>query len=223
MSVLHAPLIIGLGYKARQGKNVVVQAMQDRMHVMAPKLVVTAYAFAEELKTYCRDHHDELYKKYPHVGRNKKDDPIYGYVEMLQWYGTDIMRAQDPDHWVKLLETRIGTEAPDIALVTDVRFKNEAAWLHDSPTGFLVEVIRRKEDGTQYLDPNRDPKHASEVDLDGYKGWNYIIVAHDGEIGKLKAKASKVLMSIFVDHAVEETRKSDEKGLTPNMFSDAIG
>lgn len=223
MPALRSPIIIGLGYKARQGKNVVVQAMKDKMAIIAPKLVVTAYAFAKELKTYCRDHHDELYEKYPHVGKNEKDDPIYGFVGMLQWYGTDIIRTQDPDHWVKLLEKRIGAEAPDIALVTDVRFKNEAAWLHDKPTGFLVEVIRRREDGTQYLDPKRDPRHASEVDLDGYKGWNYIIIARDGEIEKLKAKASKVLMSIFVDFAVEETRKNDSDALTPNMFSNAIG
>lgn len=194
-------IIIGLGYRARQGKRIVAEEMQ----VMLPELRI--YSFANELKWYCREHHEELYKKYPHVDKSQKEDPIYGYVSMLQHFGTDIMRTRDPNHWIKALEKRILAEAPSVVLIDDVRFPNEAEWIKEQ-NGFLIEVYRYGEDGKQYLDPKRDPNHESETALDGYDGWNYVITASDGELDKLRLKARSIISTIVT----EEFKKRLEEG-----------
>lgn len=64
---------------------------------------------------------------------------------LLEILGTDIVRAYDPDHWVKMLGRKadmfshgVGAE---IILVPDVRFPNEAQAVVDSG-GFLIECNR---------------------------------------------------------------------------------
>src|SRR5712691_5105708 len=108
-------ILIGLGYRARQGKNYVASYM--KLHDNR----VTCYAFADELKLYCKEHHDELLWKWQLAHQTKqppswKDDAIYGCTAILQWYGTDIARKENPGIWVQALDRRISLEAPDIAV-----------------------------------------------------------------------------------------------------------
>ena len=188
-------ILIGLGHKARQGKNYVANYMKEALES------ITLYAFADELKLYCKAHHDELLPKWQLALQTKqqpaqKDDPIYGYTPILQWYGTDVARKQDPDTWVKALAARVEKEKPHVALITDVRFPNEANYIK-ARGGYLVDVIRRKLDGSQYLDPSRDPNHPSETALDEYLGFDYVITERDGNLEGLKAKSLIVLSSIL--------------------------
>jgi hypothetical protein len=191
-AIIMTTKIVGLGYKARQGKTFVADAMKaaggDR---------VKLYAFAEELKTFCRDHHDELFATYPDVPKTQKDDPIYGYTAMLQHYGTNVVRAANPNHWVETLTKRIEAEKPEIAVITDVRFPNEAQFVKDND-GVLIRIQRILADGTQYLDPNRDPKHPSEVALDGYGEWDFMVDCQDGAVEQLKA-VGQILMKAIAD------------------------
>jgi len=188
-------LLIGLGYKARQGKNFVANYMQQYW-IKDPGCTVKLYAFADELKLYCKEHHNELVPKWQLANQTKqyptrKEDPIYGCTPILQWYGTDVARKADPDTWVKALNARISRENPEIAIVTDVRFPNEAAYIKQNG-GFMVEV-RRYKDGIQFIDAGRDPKHVSETALDGYEGWDYAIECQDGNLTDLKSKSIGVL------------------------------
>src|SRR6267378_5317093 len=167
-------LLIGLGSRARQGKTYVSNYMKEAH----PE--IQCYAFADELKRYCKEHHEELVPQWQLHNQTKhlpvaKEDPIYGYTAILQYFGTEVMRKKNPDYWVHVLADKIEVEKPAIAVVTDVRFPNEVAWVknHD---GFLVEVIRLNEDGTRYYDPNRDKNHASEPSLDQYLGWDWSIL-----------------------------------------------
>lgn len=192
MKTLRPCTLIGLGHKARQGKNVAAEAMRE----MAPS-DVQLYALADELKIYCRDHHLELLNQYPApVLKPPKADPIYGYTGILQWFGTDVMRKKDPDYWVKQLQARIERESPAIAIITDVRFPNEARFVKDNG-GTLIEIIRRTKDGSQYLDPGRDPNHASETALDDYNGWDFILTCKDGDLSGLRLKAKHAFQVIM--------------------------
>jgi hypothetical protein len=196
-------LLIGLGSKARQGKDYVAKYMQE----LFPE--IKTYSFANELKKHCRDNHDEietafrLAKQYKGTIA-KKDDPIYGYTPILQWYGTEVVRAKSPDHWVHVISDRIATERPEIAIITDVRFPNEANYIknHD---GYLVEVIRVKADGSRYLDPGRDPNHPSETALDDYLGFDFTIRVKDGDLDSLKAKAKAVMANILIVHHIGDS------------------
>jgi len=188
-------IVIGLGHKARQGKNYVANYMQQAYEA------ISFYAFADELKRYCKEHHDELEPQWQLAHQTKqkpafKDDPIYGCTPILQWYGTDIARKADPDTWVKAVAQRIESEQPTVAIITDVRFPNEAQFVKEK-AGYLVEVIRRNADGSQYRDPGRDPNHPSETALDDYLGWDFTIMCKDGDLEALEAKSKIVLSSIL--------------------------
>lgn len=192
-------VLIGLGSKARQGKDFVAKYMKEAV----PDIEL--FSFAVELKKYCRDHHDELEYKWQMANLTKqkpgwKDDAIYGCTPILQWFGTEVMRKQDPDHWVKIIAQRLETEQPKIAIVTDVRFENEAQFIKENE-GFLVEVIRVKADGTRFLDAGRDPHHLSEVALDDYLGWDFTIRVKDGDLEALQAKALGVLSNVLTTYA----------------------
>jgi hypothetical protein len=200
-------IIVGLGYKARQGKTYVSNYMQEAF----PQAKL--YAFADELKRYCRDHHDELLPLWQLANQTQqvpacKPDPIYGYTRILQWYGTDVARLKDPNVWVNELAARMHKEQPEIAIITDVRFPNEAEFIKENG-GYLVEILRRTADGEQYRDPDRDPFHISETALDNYEGWNFHISCKDGDLKGLKAKSLGVMNIVTnKDGALDELKNS---------------
>lgn len=201
-------LLIGLGSRARQGKNYVANYMKE----VHPEIVL--YSFADELKRYCKERHEELVPRWQLANQTKalpvaKEDPIYGYTAILQWYGTEVVRKNSPDHWVHVLADKIKFENPEIAVVTDVRFENEAAWVknHD---GFLVEVIRLQEDGTQYYDPNRDKNHASETALDGYLGYDFHLLCKSGNLDSLRIKSQFILKTIMEDRVLNQLGPIDD-------------
>lgn len=86
---------------------------------------------------------------------------------LLQWWGTDLRRAQDPDYWVKK-----GIEAGyrhlahgRIPMFTDVRFPNEAAAIRDAG-GFIVVVSASDAVRQTRLGGVLPPEHESESGID---------------------------------------------------------
>jgi len=192
--------LIGLGYKARQGKTTAASAMRE----CCPE-GTKVFAFADELKRYCAAHHLELLSSYPteRPSRPSKDDPIYGHLDILQWFGTDVMRKKDPDYWIKKLEERVAESGVKYAIVDDVRYPNEAAFIKSGGgTVILVERMHSwshpdtKLAGQQFIDPNRDPKHESEIALDGYDGWGARIQLADGHVDALREQARRLFWAI---------------------------
>lgn len=215
-------ILIGLGHKARQGKNYVANYMKDEDGS------IKLYAFADELKYYCRDHHDELLPQWQLAHQTKatpahKEDAIYGCTPILQWYGTDVARKANPNIWVEKLAEKLENEKPDIAVITDVRFINEAEFIK-SHSGYLVDVIRKNADGSQYQDPGRPSSHPSEIALDDYLGWDFVIMAKDGDLKGLRAKSIGVLNIIKNKNgALDELNRWKENPTTPSDFTDFDG
>src|SRR6267142_437087 len=201
-------ILIGLGAKARQGKTYVSNYMTEAI----PE--ARCYAFADELKQYCKDHHEELVPQWQLAHQTKalpkpKEDPIYGYTTILQWFGTEVMRKKNPDYWVHAVADKVTKDNPSIAIITDVRFPNEAAYIknHD---GYLVEVVRLNEDGTRFYDPNRDKNHASETALDDYLGWDFFIMCKSGNLDSLRIKAQTVIKAIVEDRVLNQLGPVDD-------------
>jgi hypothetical protein len=213
-------LLIGIGYKARQGKNFVANYWKEAH----PE--IKFYAFADALKEYCRDNHEALAARYYrehqlHPMRHPlqwKEDPVYGCVTILQWYGCK-KRETDPNYWVEVISQKIRDEQPEIAVVTDVRFPNEADWIKLSG-GYLVEVIRKNQDGTRYLASDRDPNHVSETALDDFN-FDYTIIAKSGDLAALKSKAIGVLDNILIEYESLYLEKYKTTiTLSPDILSD---
>lgn len=164
-------LIIGFGNKARHGKDTAAEAIvefyadQRRLamtHGLLSKApVVRQFGFAEALYQECRALH----------GMKDKDAPL------LQKVGAQ-RRAEDPNYWVKQVFNKI-TPAIDIAIISDVRYQNEADAIKQAG-GSLVNVTRLYSSGRPFVADDRPANHPSETELDGYN-WDYFIKAKSGD------------------------------------------
>lgn len=83
--------------------------------------------------------------------------------ELLQWWGTGVRRAADPDYWVRKLVNYIDIRCEaGLVIVDDVRMTNEAKAITDMG-GLLVRLDPF--DGWQ---PGPNAEHITETALDGY-------------------------------------------------------
>lgn len=169
---LPGTVIVSLSHKARQGKDVVAAKLNQKLTAMGWR--VQTYRFADPLKAFCR------------VAANMttKDAPL------LQWVGTDLMRARDPQVWLRSTYFAIAEERSDVALITDCRFPNEAELVRAA--GGLLVRVRRIDNGVQFIAPDRDANHPSETALDGWTDWDFDVVAASGDMAALDEYAHHI-------------------------------
>lgn len=157
-------IIIGIGHRAQNGKDTAGEAIKAyydnqtsllKAHGMSGGLKVSIVKFAGALYEEARTHY-----------AMKAKDPI-----LLQTIGM-LRRTEDPDYWVKIAFGCIPT-GTNIAIFTDVRFKNEAETIK-AKGGHLIEVVRLNQDGSRYYATDRPSDHPSETELDGYNWDHYI-------------------------------------------------
>lgn len=107
--------------------------------------------------------------------------PYGKHPKLLQWWGTELRRNNfGENYWVDKLFASIPANT-DIALISDVRFLNEADGIKQRG-GHCVNVQRLREDGSQYFSTDRHSDHPSETMLDNYN-WDYYIKSKEGDAG----------------------------------------
>jgi hypothetical protein len=104
--------------------------------------------------------------------------PYGKHPKLLQWWGTEFRRAQDPDYWTKKLFQSIPSNL-DLALITDVRFPNELDGIKQRG-GYNINVQRLTEYGTPYYADDRPVDHPSETALDYWHYWDFRITNPHG-------------------------------------------
>lgn len=149
--------IIGIGHKARQGKDTIA-------NYLVKQYGAQKFSFSDALYDVAR----------VVFGMEEKDGPL------LQVLGTEVFRRRDPNVWVKTVYRKIQDKTPAIAVVPDVRFPNEAQMVKDMG-GKVIHIRRFLQDGTRFIATDRPTTHPSEVGMDNYKGWDYTIDAKDGD------------------------------------------
>lgn len=184
-------MIIGFVGKQQHGKttaaNVLVSECGFRRHNFKDALIAEIkHKFPrvlEELVTLYNKHGfdgmspwtiDKLFKDKPGVMR-----------ALLQNYGTEVRRAEDPDHWVDAWGQMASVLSEHDLVVDDVRFLNEAAALQ-GVGGKLIRIVRD--------DMANNDSHQSEVEQDAII-VDYEIHVNTGELDKLK---EEVLKAVFV-------------------------
>ena len=120
---------------------------------------------------------------------------------ILQFYGTDVRRADDPQYWVKL---GLGKMLTDLAsghsvYVTDARFPNEVSW----PRTASAHVVRLRVTGQTQIErltdrdgvaPDRSMlEHVSETALDDYTFFDAVIDCDDTTIDEASAAVAASL------------------------------
>lgn len=156
-------MIIGLGYKARSGKDTIA-------HYLVEAHGFKRIAFADALKEACRQIFDfndaQLY------GDQKEIlDPYWKLTPryVLQYVGTECMREKfDKDIWIKSVEKKI-LGSSDNWVITDMRFPNEAQAVQRWG-GFLVRVDRPLSGATGGI-----AAHPSEIAMDNFDEWDYTL------------------------------------------------
>jgi hypothetical protein len=160
-------MIIGLSGKMRVGKTTIA----NHLLKLLPEYVKKS--FGDFLKEETSEKFDyPLEWNYTEEGKNKTvvhNDLYYGKMtvrKILQWWGTDIIRAKYPNHWVeKMMEYTINHKC---VIIDDIRFPNEAYFVKQN--GFLVRV--KPYDGWQ---SDEYAMHESETALDDFKEWDLLI------------------------------------------------
>lgn len=156
--------ILGISGKKRSGKDTFYQVLNSML--MAPKVGVRRYAFADEVKVYAQ--------RYFHFPQNPTDEEKEEFRFVLQGIGQMLREEVNKDYWVNVVLERIEAEREEfnfrgvshIAVITDVRYTNEADVI--SGLGEVVRLVRPDfEDSSD--------THASEVELDNYD-FNQVIV-----------------------------------------------
>jgi hypothetical protein len=153
-------IILGIGHKARHGKDTAANAILDyygwnnelflKHNTLKGIVQVQRIGFADALYEMARNEY----------GMKEKDSVL------LQQLGSE-KRAEDPDYWVNRLATRISPKT-DVLVIPDTRYRNEAAWIKASG-GYVLKITRLNADGTPFVDPSRPADHPSETDLENYR------------------------------------------------------
>lgn len=221
----NSTVIIGLGYKARRGKDTVANAI---IEARGSQYDIRRYAFADALREevfnaaidrWIQDR-GALDPTAPTplgvmenlcnwagvpFDPNAQVEPNYPLTKqraLYQWWGTEYRRSKDAFYWVNKLRERIEREKPQFAIVTDVRFRNELSYIR-SFEGFTVLVGR---EGYEDQMTSAQQGHASEVELDAADPsvWTHTVIGKEGDVEGLKAQGIALFDGIVESFAFPE-------------------
>lgn len=162
---------IGVGHKARHGKDTFARAL----HALMPR-DSKIMSFADALKVYCRVEH----------GMTTKDAPL------LQRIGLE-KRAVRENFWVDILKLAAEEASERVIIIPDCRFPNEADFV--KRRGHMVKVSRIDKNNVPFVTDDRDPNHPSEIALDGYRGWDYVLRCRN--VPEIEMNARSIARQLF--------------------------
>ena len=162
------PLVIGLSGKIGVGKTTAGMLIQQRG--LADRLL----AFGDPVKDEAaRRFGFDLRLAYEDKDRIILHQDLPGGAmsvrRILQWWGTDVRRAEDPLYWVQRMEAWLGQMDAERVVIHDVRFREEALWIREVG-GRLYQIRPYPE-----WQPGQEAGHRSETDLDDWEDWDGVI------------------------------------------------
>jgi hypothetical protein len=161
--------VIGLTGAARHGKDAAAKILL--------KLLPGAerFAFSDALSVECRVHH----------GMTKRHPALLQDVGML-------FRESKPGVWLRALYGAIEDRQPEVAIITGIRFPDEAAMVREMG-GTIVRVARTQKNGDPYVADDRNPYHRAEAELDAICPDANVVV-RSGDLHSLEA----ILRDMFI-------------------------
>jgi hypothetical protein len=202
-------LIIGIGHRARRGKDTAAQAIIDSR----PDLDIRRFGFGDAVKEEVNEaalkvggmfalfqdltvHGVPLpngqrltlpdWVKYdPNPSFDDLLCPLGKQRTLLQFWGSEYRRGCDKFYWIKAMKATLEKSGPIVALIPDIRFVNEVMWVKANG-GFTIRCER-----TGFPDLETNSTHHSERELDAAV-FDYTITVGEGETDVLKADAVTV-------------------------------
>ena len=130
------------------GKFVKIYGLADTLKDLCINTLGLEYSQAYGTDKEKNSNTDIQWGSLPHPNKNIKSKKMTAR-EVLQYVGTDIFRKLDPNVWINSLLRKIEKDKPEIALICDIRFKNEISRLQEKG-GFILGLTRdpyKKTDG----------------------------------------------------------------------------
>ena len=173
--------VICISAKARNGKDTVAEMMKETFEDNGKSVLIAHYA---DLVKYIAKTFFDWDGEKDEQGR-----------EILQYTGTDVVRARVPDYWVNFIISILDLFGDnwDFVLIPDCRFKNEIEALIRH--GFDAKIVRVER--PNFVSPltEEQQKHPSETSMDGYD-FDYTII-NDGDLSDLRKKVDKLMKEIL--------------------------
>lgn len=193
-------LILGIGGKARSGKDTSCQAIID---TYGASYKIERLAFGDALKEEVNQLDQfETCAKYrvPFDFSPDMTDPLcqtkFGKQRALLQFWGQHRREQNSFYWVVNAQERAAQSEAEILIIPDMRYRNEAYWVK-AEGGFTLKISRL---GFQVL-TGAAADHISEHDLDEYK-FDYEIDVFDGQVESLRKDALVVFEHILESNVV---------------------
>jgi hypothetical protein len=199
-------LIVGITGRAQHGKDTLAQMLQR--HLEERLLDVRIRRFAGALKRLLLVVNPVITPTLRYgeiIAELGEEEAKLQYPEirrLLQQLGTGVRDIVGEDAWIRALKRELDTRwadnplgPPDIIIIPDVRFPNEADWVRVARNGILVRVVRPGVEAT-------DPTHESERYVDTLK-VDYEVL-NDRTLRKLNSAAKQ--LAGFIDRDLVDRR-----------------
>lgn len=173
-------LMIGISGKKQSGKDTLIDGYINTRRSKRPYMRVALAGqlrkavhmlFGIEVSTYEQDKTRLTHLEWENFDEFYQGERRHGQMtkrEVLQIFGTNVMRKIYPDVWCRALEYEIlngdvYTDDYKVVFVSDIRFPNEIKFVLDSPhwTGRVIRLTRNV----------FDDQHISETALDDARFW----------------------------------------------------
>lgn len=141
--------IIGLTGKAGSGKDSVGEVLEG-LGFFRASLAGELKQAVLDLDPYVKLDGTRMIRLTEIVDAYGMDDAKRRFPEvrrLLQVFGTEVIRSRNEDFWIDTLDGILEDAAHESVVITDVRFDNEAMWIH-SLGGKVIEVIRPTHEDT---------------------------------------------------------------------------
>ena len=161
--------IIYISGKAQHGKDTTAKLLKSALECSNKKVLITHYG--DLLKYICKAFFNWNGEK-DEAGRT-----------LLQFVGTDKIRAHNPNYWIDFIENilEIFKDEWDYVIIPDARFPNEIEQMKQK---FQTTSVRVERTNFTSSLTEEQQHHISETALDDYI-FDYII-ANDGEYDDLE-------------------------------------
>lgn len=184
--------IIMISGKARHGKDSIAKILTDKLTKNNYRCCIVSLA----------DYLKYMLHKYKNWNGEKNEN---GRM-LLQTIGTDLIRNKlgwDTFHVERLAQDiKIFENDYDYFIIPDVRFINEIAYMIAK---YPYNIITIRVNRLNFISPLtiEQQYHQSEIDLDNYKGFDYVINCENG-LDKLEKKVDKIYKELINDNILND-------------------
>jgi len=194
-------MLLVLSGKARSGKDTAANLLKDIIQTGNYTVLVIAYAdFLKEILGRCFNlNNEQLYGSlkeepisglYRNTGSMLESKVCWTPRHLLQYIGTDVMRAIDPECWINAVKNFVSCYSNyDHIIISDGRFKNEIDWVLERG-GIHIHVQRDSRDFVN------GTNHSSETSLNNIEASdNTFLVTNNDTIVDFKNKLNYIWRS----------------------------